>query len=311
MVRIQNPPDEGDTTADTVSSSESATTTTSSATTATIAGSKRSRPKSSLDFKVNMEHKGKLIVERDGAKDDADSTGKSGQQQQSSSSTNNIIMGMNPTRARGSSGFIPPKPKFTTLTEVFNSGLTDEEMMELIYNDPVLSAKFGESQREYQKKQQESAFMSQQQPSQSPAPRGAGGNRRAPTTTGGPSSSSYKKSTPIKSSKDRVELLKEDGIPYMQWAVLVVVFLFSLYQNDWVKVSFKNKPSIEGYYAGMNRSTGAINILTHDRNQLVGKDGLIESIGIKTSLSVEKCHVDILGRLHRVHNEIRQSLRRR
>jgi CRISPR-associated endonuclease Csn1 len=78
-----------------------------------------------------------------------------------------------------------------------------------------------------------------------------------------------------------------------------------------VKVSFKNKPTIEGYYAGMNRSTGAINILTHDRNKRVGKDGVIESIGIKTSLSVEKFNVDVLGQIYRVHSETRQPLRSR
>ena len=217
MVRVQNPSDEGDGTTSTFSTTESTTSA------ATIAGSKRSRPKSSLDFKANVDHKRKLIVKPD---DTEGSTSKSSQQKKSFANT--VIMGMNPTRARGSSGYIPPKPRFATLQEVFASGLNDDEMMDLIQNDPVLSAQLAESQRDYQKQQQQesAAFMSQQRTAHGPttAPRGAGGNRRP---SSGPS---YKKSTPIKSSKDRVELLKVDGIPYMQWAVLVLVFLFSLYQ---------------------------------------------------------------------------------
>jgi len=95
-----------------------------------------------------------------------------------------------------------------------------------------------------------------------------------------------------------------------EWTVLdeSYPFLFSLYSNDWVKVSFKNEPPKEGYFAGLDRSTGAISIWTHDRNKSVCKDGLLRSIGIKTALSLEKCHVDILGGLHRVRSEIRQPL---
>ena len=85
-------------------------------------------------------------------------------------------------------------------------------------------------------------------------------------------------------------------------------FMFSLYPNDWIKITFKNKPQQEGYFAGLDRSTGAISIWAHDRNPQVGKDGLMRGIGIKTAQSIEKYHVDMLGRLYRVRQESRQPL---
>lgn len=86
-------------------------------------------------------------------------------------------------------------------------------------------------------------------------------------------------------------------------------FLFSLNPNDWVKVSFKNKPTQEGYFAGLDRGTAAISIWTHDRNPSASKEGLIRGIGIKIALSVEKYHVDMLGNLYAVKQEVRQPLR--
>lgn len=86
-------------------------------------------------------------------------------------------------------------------------------------------------------------------------------------------------------------------------------FLFSLYPNDWVSVVVKpNESPREGYYAGLDRSTGLISIWSHDRNQSIGTDGLIRGIGIKTANSLQKYHVDMLGNLHRVHQETRQPL---
>lgn len=85
-------------------------------------------------------------------------------------------------------------------------------------------------------------------------------------------------------------------------------FLFSLYPNDWVSIRYKNAPVREGYYSGLNRATGAIDLWVHDRNQSQGKKGMLEGNGIKTALAVEKYHVDHLGRLHRVHKEAQQPL---
>ena len=71
-------------------------------------------------------------------------------------------------------------------------------------------------------------------------------------------------------------------------------FCFSMYSNDLVQVTLKTESQL-GYYAGCDRSTGCINLWAHDRNQQVGKDGLIRSIGVKTALSIEKFNVDVLG----------------
>ncbi|MHB1143512.1 MAG: type II CRISPR RNA-guided endonuclease Cas9 [Thiobacillus sp.] len=82
-------------------------------------------------------------------------------------------------------------------------------------------------------------------------------------------------------------------------------FLFSLHPNDWVCLRYKNAPSREGYFSGLNRATGAIDIWVHDRNPATVKNGLFEGNGMKTALAVEKYHVDLLGNLHRVHVEKR------
>lgn len=103
--------------------------------------------------------------------------------------------------------------------------------------------------------------------------------------------------------------------PESEWPIIndSYAFLFSLHPNDWVRVLQKGKPPIEGYFSAVSRSTGAMDIWAHDRDRKIGrkgKEGLMESIGIKTALSLEKFHVDILGRLHRIqHQETRQPLK--
>lgn len=101
--------------------------------------------------------------------------------------------------------------------------------------------------------------------------------------------------------------------PESEWTVIddSFSFMFSLHHDDWVKVTFKNKTVKEGYFAGLDRATGAVSIRVHDRNKAVGKDGLMRGIGIKTVWLLEKFHVDMLGGLHRVHSEQRKPLRRR
>lgn len=98
--------------------------------------------------------------------------------------------------------------------------------------------------------------------------------------------------------------------PEEEWTVMDenYRFLFSLHPNDWVTVSFKKDTQKMGYFSGLNRATGAISIWTHDRSDDKGKGGFIEGIGIKTALSVEKYHVDMLGRLYPVKQETRQPL---
>jgi len=83
---------------------------------------------------------------------------------------------------------------------------------------------------------------------------------------------------------------------------------FSLYPNDLVRIAQKGKSPILGYYASCHRGTGNLNIWAHDRSVSVGKDGMLEGIGVKTALSLEKLHVDTLGQIHPAKPEPRRGL---
>ncbi|MDR0781054.1 MAG: type II CRISPR RNA-guided endonuclease Cas9 [Pseudomonadales bacterium] len=84
-------------------------------------------------------------------------------------------------------------------------------------------------------------------------------------------------------------------------------FCLSLYPNDLVKISLKNEVRF-GYYSGCDRATASISLWVHDRNRMVGKDGLIRSIGVKTALCLEKFHVDTLGNIYPAPPEKRRDL---
>ncbi len=84
-------------------------------------------------------------------------------------------------------------------------------------------------------------------------------------------------------------------------------FCFALYPNDLTRITLKNETHL-GYYAGCDRNAGAINLWAHDRNQRVGKDGLIRGIGVKTAVAVEKFHVDVLGNIYPAPPEQRRGL---
>jgi CRISPR-associated endonuclease Csn1 len=83
---------------------------------------------------------------------------------------------------------------------------------------------------------------------------------------------------------------------------------FSLYPNDLVRIAQKGKPPILGYYSSCHRGTGNINVWAHDRNQATGKNGMLEGIGVKTALALEKLHVDTLGNIHPAKPEPRRGL---
>ncbi len=85
-------------------------------------------------------------------------------------------------------------------------------------------------------------------------------------------------------------------------------FCFSLHSNDLVRVQQKGKTAILGYYSSCHRGTGNINLWAHDRSLQVGKDGMIEGIGVKTALSVEKFNVDVLGNRYPAPPEKRRDL---
>lgn len=73
------------------------------------------------------------------------------------------------------------------------------------------------------------------------------------------------------------------------------IFLFSLYQNDLIKVKTK-KDELFGYFNSLNRATAAIDIKVHDLDKSKGKNGIYQSIGVKLALSFEKYQIDELGK---------------
>ena len=85
-------------------------------------------------------------------------------------------------------------------------------------------------------------------------------------------------------------------------------FCFSLHSNDLVRVQQKGKAAILGYYSSCHRGTGNLNLWTHDRSLQVGKDGMIEGIGVKTALSIGKYNVDVLGNRYPAPPEKRRDL---
>lgn len=91
-------------------------------------------------------------------------------------------------------------------------------------------------------------------------------------------------------------------------------FLFSLHPNDLVKVTLNGKGSILGYFRGYGGPPNPYNItlLIHDRNKenhkRANEKGEIPSIGVKTALSIEKFHVDVLGNIYPAKPEQRRGL---
>ena len=94
-----------------------------------------------------------------------------------------------------------------------------------------------------------------------------------------------------------------------EWTLIDKTFdwCFSIYPNDLVCIRLKAETFL-GYYSGTDRSTGAISVWAHDRNQVIGKDGLIRGIGAKTALGIEILHVDTLGNIHPAKPEPRRGL---
>ncbi|MDG4952076.1 type II CRISPR RNA-guided endonuclease Cas9 [Actinobacillus equuli] len=82
-----------------------------------------------------------------------------------------------------------------------------------------------------------------------------------------------------------------------EWEIMdeTAIFQFSMYPNDLIKLKTK-KVEILGYFNGLNRATGNINIKEHDLNKSKGKNGIYEGLGVKLALSLEKYQVDELGK---------------
>jgi CRISPR-associated endonuclease Csn1 len=77
-------------------------------------------------------------------------------------------------------------------------------------------------------------------------------------------------------------------------------FLFSLYQNSLVEVTKRDGEVISGYFKGLHRGTGAINI-AHQTSQR----SITAGIGAKTLRSLRKFNIDRLGSVTEVSQETR------
>ena len=109
---------------------------------------------------------------------------------------------------------------------------------------------------------------------------------------------------------------------YAEWKVMEKMnFIFSLYPDDLIEVEHKKgltftvtnndstlptkweTKSALCYYTGMNISTGAIGICSHDNSYSIG------GLGVKTLTNFKKFEVDILGNVREVKKEQCQSFR--
>lgn len=109
---------------------------------------------------------------------------------------------------------------------------------------------------------------------------------------------------------------------YSEWKVMDEKdFVFSLYKNDLIKVTFKKEKDFKVvnnvstlapikaiksdfvYYRGTDISTASIKVINHDKTyQLRG-------LGIKTLLSIEKYNVDVLGNISKAGKEERMGFK--
>lgn len=104
-------------------------------------------------------------------------------------------------------------------------------------------------------------------------------------------------------------------------------FLFSAYPNDLVRIEQRGKETVLGYFRSCHSGAETISVALHDRNKLGqrtaslaayeknpdkeipnDKLGLIESLGVKTALKLEKLHVDTLGHVYPAPPEKRRGL---
>lgn len=82
-------------------------------------------------------------------------------------------------------------------------------------------------------------------------------------------------------------------------------FLFSLYRNDLVRYSRNGEDFFYGYYVGTDRVAATIDLLAHDADLEISKEGMIQRLGVKTLHSLEKYQVDYFGIRYAVPKETR------
>jgi CRISPR-associated endonuclease Csn1 len=79
-------------------------------------------------------------------------------------------------------------------------------------------------------------------------------------------------------------------------------FLWSLTSMSFVEIQKTTGEFIEGYFRGLDRSTGAANVSVHST---LDKTRVIGGIGIKTLGSLKKFTVDRFGRKFEIWREVR------
>jgi CRISPR-associated endonuclease Csn1 len=76
--------------------------------------------------------------------------------------------------------------------------------------------------------------------------------------------------------------------------------MFSIHGHSYIEVTKPDGEVVEGYFKGLDRSTGAISLANHE-NPL----GVQRGLGARTLLALRKYQIDRLGRRHEVRSEIR------
>lgn len=97
--------------------------------------------------------------------------------------------------------------------------------------------------------------------------------------------------------------------PENEWTLIDSQFewCFSLVKNDLIHIQLKDK-NYFGYFDGLDRSTGALSIMVHDRAEDQGKNGLFRGIGVRNAQNITKLAVDVLGNIYKVALEPRHEL---
>src|SRR4029079_6052184 len=93
--------------------------------------------------------------------------------------------------------------------------------------------------------------------------------------------------------KDEGDWVKIDGTFEFLWSLTPMSYVTAVKSNGEIK---------EGYFRGLHRGTGAMNLSRHES---LGKDAGSDGIGIKTLLEFRKFTVDRLGRKFEVQREQR------
>lgn len=154
---------------------------------------KRARPSSSLEVKV--ANNGSLIRPPPSKK-------KNQKQQQQTYEQS----GGKTTRARGGGGIPNTKFDFADL-----EGMTEEEIMQVLYDDPKLAAAATAAAEKMQKSEQKA------KPSKPKSQNGRNSYKRPPART-------------VSSHPDHLKAMMEEGVPVKQWIVLIVLLGLGLYQ---------------------------------------------------------------------------------